>query len=84
MSDEVEGRSLNQNDERTRRGRERIQPRNLATNPRCPDCWDEPAIAGQPGPMMHPAHPFGLCQVTPLGGAACGCSSERLTWRQGP
>jgi hypothetical protein len=70
---------LSEFDERTRRGLERIQPRNLSANPRCPDCWDGPVIASQPGPMMHPAHPFGPCQVTPSGGEACGCISERQT-----
>jgi hypothetical protein len=79
MSDELEDVSLSQYDERTRRGLERVKPRNLATNPRCPDCWDGPVVAGRPGPMMHPAHPFGPCQVTPSGGEACSCTSERST-----
>jgi hypothetical protein len=47
MSGELEDVSLSQYDDRTRRGLERIQPRNLATNPRCPDCWDGPVIAGK-------------------------------------
>jgi CBS domain-containing protein len=55
LSDKLEDVSLSEFDERTRSGLERIQPRNLATNPRCPDCWDGPVIAGQPGPMVHPA-----------------------------
>jgi hypothetical protein len=79
MSDELEDVSLSQYDERTRRGLERIRPRNVSANPRCPDCWDGPVIAGQPGPMMHPTHPFGPCQITPAGGEACGCTSARST-----
>jgi hypothetical protein len=38
LGGELEDISLSQYDERTRRGLERIQPRNLATNPRRPDC----------------------------------------------
>jgi hypothetical protein len=66
MTDEVEATSLSQFDERTRRGLER----RMDANPRCPDCWD--------GPMMHPAHPFGPCQVTLLGGEACGCTKSNV------
>jgi hypothetical protein len=58
--------------ERTRAGLERVKPRELASNPRCPDCWD--------GPMMHPAHRWGPCQIRDIGApVVCGCTSVRQT-----
>jgi hypothetical protein len=72
MTDELEHPSLSEFDERTRRGLERIKPRVLGSNPRCPDCWS--------GPMMHIAHPWGPCQMKDVGAdEVCGCTSTRQT-----
>jgi hypothetical protein len=72
MTSEDKDVSLDPLAERTRLGLERIKPRTIDVNPRCPDCWS--------GPMMHIAHPWGPCQVRDVGAAeACGCTSSRST-----
>ena len=43
-----------------------VRPRDLAINPRCPDC--------KTGPMFHPAHPCEPCWVRMPGGDECGCA----------
>ena len=40
-----------------------VKPRDLAINPRCPDC--------KTGPMFHPAHRWGPCWVRLPGGELC-------------
>jgi hypothetical protein len=77
MSDGLEDVSLSQYDERTRRGLERIKPRNVDSNPRCPDCKSPDPNPKIP-PMMHPAHKWGPCQIV-WHGEVCGCTSIRQT-----
>ena len=40
-----------------------VTPRDLAINPRCPDC--------KPGPMFHPAYRWGPCWVRLPDGELC-------------
>ena len=46
-----------------------VKPRDLAINPRCPDC-QSPDPNGRP-PMFHPAHPWGPCWVRLPDGELC-------------
>ena len=46
-----------------------VRPRDLAINPRCPDC-QSPDPNGRP-PMFHPAHPWGPCWVRLPDGELC-------------
>ena len=43
-----------------------VEPREVEDNPRCPKC--------KTGPMFHPAHRWGPCQVQPTGEEVCGCT----------
>jgi hypothetical protein len=77
MSDEVEDASLDPLAEQTRRGLELVKPRDVASNPRCPDCRSLDRNPQMP-PMMHIAHPCGPCQMRDIGAVdVCGCTSER-------
>jgi hypothetical protein len=72
MTGEDKDVSLNPLAEQTRRALERIKPRRVAANPRCPDCWS--------GTMMHIAHPWGPCTMQDVGSdEICGCTSSRST-----
>lgn len=42
-----------------------VKPRKHESNSRCPDC--------KTGPMFHPAHRWGPCQVNVGSGLLCGC-----------
>jgi hypothetical protein len=47
-----------------------IKPRDIAPNPRCPDC--------QTGGMFHPAHPGRRCGVGFEKGCDCGAAPPRM------
>lgn len=58
--------------QRTQAGLDNVKPRNRSQNPRCADC--------KSGPMYHPAHVWGPCQVMNRDlGVVCGCTSVRTT-----
>jgi hypothetical protein len=79
MTDEVTDASLHPLAEQTRRGLERVKPRDVVSNPRCPDCWSPDRNPKLP-PMMHIAHPWGPCQMRDIGrDEVCGCTSQRQT-----
>ena len=58
---------------------DKVKPRQMNANPRCPDCKSDDVRGG--APMFHPAHRSGPCEVRMPGGDECG--SLRLVEPQG-
>lgn len=63
-------------EERTQRGLDRIKPRQVDSNARCPDCKSPDRNPMIP-PMAHPRHRWAPCQFANQDGTLCGCTSAR-------